>query len=506
MIDRRVVEAHEAVCADPEDEGLREALAAAWEAADEPERARFMRLQVERASLPRWDARTIGLELEERALLARHEARWRAELPTLPGVTWGGFERGLVSSAGFQSAKDLVDRGPEAVAAAPLTRALSGWPRSKRFPKLPALGRVRQLTLVGAIYSAKDLGELGKCPLLDSVREIDLVDANTRTGLAGLLRSERLEKLEALRIPHHQMGNGGMKALVSASLPALVELRLDCERHHEDVGSGERFLAAFTEKAVYALSLWPGLQRLESLDVSGNLVGIDAMRVLLGSPSTPRLRRLRIRRVADDQWDQDDTLEALALGPRGALDELDLGDNDLNPSAAQALAEGPAVQSLKVLRMDHLRSRSFELLSSARWRHEVRVLHLDAAALPSILRTGPRKLHTLVVEALPEDDVIAALETRPLPDLQVLDLSRTSLDDAALARLGELDLFPSLIELRARQTRPAFTRAGAEALASSQLGRQLKSLTTGFAAADRLPQPIPTTVGYGSYRGPLREL
>ncbi len=508
MTNRRIVEAREAVCADPENDGLRNALADAYEAGEETERARFIRLQVQRASLPEWDSHAVDLELEERALLAKHESHWRkAELPKLEGVTWGRFERGMVARAGFRRPADITKHGAAVVAATPITRAVMHWPDSNRFPTIPALGQIRELSVVGAVYSSKDLIGLGKCPLLDSVRELNLVDAELRTSLAGLLKSSRLANLEALRIPHHQLGNQGMKAVLNASLPALKELMVQCAEHYQHVGSGEqRLLAAFTEKVVYALTLWPGLRQLEALDISGNLVGIDALRGLLGSPSTARLRRLRIRRVSDAQWDMDDSLEALGFGPRGQLDELDVGDNDLNQSSARALAEGSAMQSLKVLRMDRVRSKSFDVLSSARWMHEVLVLHADAKALPSVLARAPRKLHTLIVDALPEDGVIAALSTRPLPGLKVLDMSRASLDDAGLRQLGTLDIFPGLVELRLRIDRPRFTEVGALQLASSPLGQQLISLTTGFAAADRLSQPIPETIGHGAYRGPLGEL
>lgn len=92
-----VMDAYDAVCADPYDDQRREALANACEG-PELERSRFIRLQIERARLPNWDKKAIELELEERALLAEHETRWRAHLPVIEGVEWGRFERGAISS------------------------------------------------------------------------------------------------------------------------------------------------------------------------------------------------------------------------------------------------------------------------------------------------------------------------------------------------------------------------------------------------------------------------
>lgn len=234
-----------------------------------------------------------------------------------------------------------------------------------------------------------------------------------------------------------------MKAVLDASLPTLKHLMLTCAKHKEDFGSGDRYLAAFTEKVVYALALWPALAQLESLDISGNMVGIDALRGLLGSPATASLKRLGIRRVSDGQWDMDDSLEALGFGPRGALEELDVGDNDLNQSAAHALAHGAALTQLKVLRMDALRSTHFQVLDSARWLHELRVLQCDVSALPPLLRKAPRKLHTLVVHATPQDDVAQALCTRPLTELRVLDLTQATLSAKQLEAVGTIDIFPT---------------------------------------------------------------
>ena len=50
------------------------------------ERAEFVRVQVERARLPAWDAAQVGLRLREQQLLKEHGEGWLAELPAVQGA------------------------------------------------------------------------------------------------------------------------------------------------------------------------------------------------------------------------------------------------------------------------------------------------------------------------------------------------------------------------------------------------------------------------------------
>src|SRR3954454_3163332 len=67
------------------------------------ERAEFIRVQIERARLPKWDGAQVRLRAREAALLARNGAAWRAALPKCEGVQWGGFRRGFVAEASLVS-------------------------------------------------------------------------------------------------------------------------------------------------------------------------------------------------------------------------------------------------------------------------------------------------------------------------------------------------------------------------------------------------------------------
>src|SRR5438105_15368274 len=85
------------IIANPDEDGPRLVFADWLDDNGDPARAEFIRLQCERARLPPDDPRSLDLELRVGELLGAHEPRWRAPLPKLPGITWGGFERGFVN-------------------------------------------------------------------------------------------------------------------------------------------------------------------------------------------------------------------------------------------------------------------------------------------------------------------------------------------------------------------------------------------------------------------------
>src|SRR5438552_7893233 len=78
----------------------------------DPTRGEFIRAQVS----------TPGGEHEEDLLVA-HEAAWRAGLPALPGVRWGGFRRGFVEAVEVDSVRAFLASARRIFAAAPVRSA-----------------------------------------------------------------------------------------------------------------------------------------------------------------------------------------------------------------------------------------------------------------------------------------------------------------------------------------------------------------------------------------------
>jgi uncharacterized protein (TIGR02996 family) len=78
----------------PEDDAPR-LIYADWLMEQGNPRGEFIRVQCELARLPKKDRKRAALEARERELLQEHEAAWRSELPGVPGLQWGPFERGF---------------------------------------------------------------------------------------------------------------------------------------------------------------------------------------------------------------------------------------------------------------------------------------------------------------------------------------------------------------------------------------------------------------------------
>jgi len=102
-----------AIRAKPDDDTPRQVLADFYEEQGRATRADFVRAQLLRASVSRLDPGWLELELAQRALHGHGDA-WRRELPSIEGVRWGSFRRGLVGSVAFDDVA-LVPQHIEAV-------------------------------------------------------------------------------------------------------------------------------------------------------------------------------------------------------------------------------------------------------------------------------------------------------------------------------------------------------------------------------------------------------
>jgi uncharacterized protein (TIGR02996 family) len=85
-----------AVCDNPDDDLPRLVFADWCDENGEPERAEFIRTQIElrKADVPAAGRAKLGLR--EGSLLSLWERRWKGELVSEPGLLWGWFERGFV--------------------------------------------------------------------------------------------------------------------------------------------------------------------------------------------------------------------------------------------------------------------------------------------------------------------------------------------------------------------------------------------------------------------------
>src|SRR5690242_12487405 len=93
------------------------------------DRAEFIRVQIERARRPAWDAAQVRLRLREAELLKAHGEKWLAEMPAIEGARWEGFRRGVVAEVSFASFEAMRASAHACRAVAPVEAVTVAWPR-----------------------------------------------------------------------------------------------------------------------------------------------------------------------------------------------------------------------------------------------------------------------------------------------------------------------------------------------------------------------------------------
>ena len=513
----------EVVRATPRNNEPRLVLADYYEAQGSIQRAQFVRAQLERAALPRWDPQVVSMVLQERAVLQAHGRQWMSELPELSGVRWGRFERGLIGAVAFDSVESFAAHGATAAAVSGFGRAMLPWPQTGERSALAPLPGLTEITIVGPLRRPEDLEWFANSPVMETVDSLNLVESGMGPDALGyLLESGCAHRLRALRTPFHDFGNLGVDLLVQSPLPALRELDISVVTRVE-LRSEERDRPTMDVDAAMMLAEWPGLERLESLNVAGNEFGEAGAEALLSAPGIAGLKTLGIRSITAWREPEDlAILPAIAELPAGmALDELDVSENHVSEEGIEAMSEAPALRALKILKVDNVHP-TFSPLLSAAWFDSIRILSardcLDEEALLPLLRRAPRRMHTLVMASRHERSQIDNVPSKltvvdPLPALLHLDVDDCPMDLEGLITLSEVESLPNLLSLRlrydpdwSRVIMPAYSEIDAVGFGESRLGERLLSLEIGFPGVDRLPEPLPVAFGDGDYQGPLRFL
>ena len=148
MTDRQALLA--AVCANPDDDTPRLVFADWLEENGEPERAEFIRLQVEQADVSRTSARRVELAGKRmRELWDQYGAKWRLELPGIDGVFWhDAFFRGFVERAVVATDGLLVQHRSTIFNNAPLRHlVIQRFEAAVGFAALRGLARLQTLSV-----------------------------------------------------------------------------------------------------------------------------------------------------------------------------------------------------------------------------------------------------------------------------------------------------------------------------------------------------------------------
>ncbi len=433
----------------PDDDEARLVFSDWFEENGELDRAQFIRLQVERSQLPTWDAKGLLLLLEEEKLLEKHEEQWRAELPTISGVTWGEFRRGFIATASFTHFEQIKSSAEKCWAATPLETISIRWPdRDLPVEALPPIPGLRELELkpvsnsLASTLETDEVHRLAESPLLSTLRGLNLnLCRLTPTNLSRLLTSVHLESLKELNPPAATTLPDRMDALLESRLSKLESLNLSAW-----ADTDPELIAQAMEK----LAEWPVLSHINRLNLDHNNMSVQGIETFLRSPHLRNLEVLSLRQTQPTGL----LLDCFeAASPAVKVEVLDVGANHQLRLTSRGLQRARCLRELKVLVLDRceLLDEDAEALADAPCLKDLRMLnlsgnHFSAAGIRRLFRSELPQLHTLsLADHSVESEAIHEIARSPaLNGLLALDLSSNRLDEKAIDQLGTTDHFQNL--------------------------------------------------------------
>jgi uncharacterized protein (TIGR02996 family) len=430
----------QAILAEPADDAPRLIFADWLEEHGDADRAAFIRAQCEAARLGPWERRRRELEWQSQAMLARHGARWRAELPALSGVEWTDFERGFVSAVRVPAAATLYRHADAIAAAAPVYRAEVVKFSQRQAGPPPSIPRwLRALRLDGDWVDYREPPYLSQLP-----EELEVVRFPHGYNLDWLTTIPLRGAFTRLKVEgDHTVGSMVTRTLARSNLTTGLR-RLELGTRWIDYNTGYYQDPTIGPEGARELAESPNLARLEALDLNRQRIGTEGLSHILTSPHLRGLRELEVRSGGINY------VSAFEESRGAPLTRLDLSQNPIADRGVRHLANSPRLAQLERLDLDtaEVGPAGLEVLAQAPFWHSLRELDLghnplgDAGARTwGLLRDNPpSELHTL---RLADCDLDAtggtALAGIPwLVNLLALDLSGNELGVDGLAQLGGL--------------------------------------------------------------------
>jgi uncharacterized protein (TIGR02996 family) len=242
----------QAILEEPADDAVRLIYADWLDEHGDPDRADFIRAQVDLAGLPDNHPRRPALQQLEQRLLGRHRDAWLGPLRSLAYV-WK-FVRGFPEEAALD-ARSFLEQAALLFQSAPL----------------------RLVRLLKAVVLIDDVAG---CPYLGRLEALHLTDNGIGNhGVLWLAHSPHVARLTSLRLGRNHIGDTGVQALAASPyLTRLTALNLSCN-HISSTGAA-------------ALADAPNLAGLRLLHLGDNQIGPGGVEALLASPHLRQLAGL----------------------------------------------------------------------------------------------------------------------------------------------------------------------------------------------------------------------
>ena len=205
----------------PEEDTPRLAYADWLDENDQPERADFVRNQIELARPGLTAAERHPLVKKNVFYLNNWAPHWKAELPRFDGVAWGDFNRGLIEEVQSTTEEPIIGHAAE-IFAVPgihvlrLARLNGGKPSRRTLDQLLELARLRALRMVAARANADMLRKLLASEHLGRHTVLDLHGNHADDATAEDIADGRFPDLAELWLGSNLVGNRGAAALAAS--------------------------------------------------------------------------------------------------------------------------------------------------------------------------------------------------------------------------------------------------------------------------------------------------
>lgn len=315
----------------------------------------FIRLQIERESLPAGSSAAKRMRTRELKLQKEHGTYWAAGIPPL--VERFEFRRGFVGWIKLDMRRFVTD-AEQLVREAPIEslELRVGAHYIRKLAECEQLAQIRSLTVKKCRMKQKTFKLFVNSPCLNQLEHLELYRSNvTDTGCEALASSTSLNALRSLSLTQNRIGPQGASA-IAQHMSHLKQLDLS-SCWIEDSGASE-----------IAATHWPNLQSLQLGYCHFRQQGVEAISTSSGFPvlkhldlmhcsgqshfAGPTLPALEFLNLAYHSLDDDDVMKLATSPHRSALRHLDLRWNSsLSSQAATHLAASPLLSQLNCLKL-----------------------------------------------------------------------------------------------------------------------------------------------------------
>ncbi|OAI47660.1 hypothetical protein AYO44_09180 [Planctomycetaceae bacterium SCGC AG-212-F19] len=228
--------ARQRVCADPANDERRLALAAAFEAKGDHDRAELIRTQLPLSGLPWGDVRFYCADRRTQQLIENNRPEWDGDLPAwarkvCDEARHQSYRRGLPAVVHCDAA-DWLECGAELLEHHAVEEVVFTWYTLQSYLddwlRSPLTARVKRFGLSGQYLTDTDLRKIVASPALAHVERLDLShNSYGDDGVRALAASPNLSNLRELDLYVSGLGPQGFRAVTQSDrLPHLRRLRI----------------------------------------------------------------------------------------------------------------------------------------------------------------------------------------------------------------------------------------------------------------------------------------